>query len=76
MNNTEKKPVANKATKGSKKDVEKANLQVSESKVEMIGHPFEPTSAFVYMDKVGSILDVSMITGKNCILFGKGGYGI
>ena len=36
---------------------------------------FEPTTAFVFMDKVTKILDISLSTGKNCILHGPGGYG-
>jgi MoxR-like ATPase len=33
------------------------------------------TASFVYMDDVKNILDVTLATGKNCILHGKGGYG-
>lgn len=33
------------------------------------------TSTFVFMDETKKILDVSMATGFNCVLFGKGGYG-
>lgn len=32
-------------------------------------------NSFVFMSEVAKILEVSEVTGKNCILFGKGGYG-
>lgn len=37
--------------------------------------PITGTKSFVFMDTVKHVLDVSMITRKNLILFGKGGYG-
>lgn len=33
------------------------------------------TASFVFMDNVGKVLDVSIATRKNVILYGKGGYG-
>ena len=70
-----KKETSKKEKATTKENVEKIQSEVSNEKIALIGHHFEPTKNFVFMDKVESILDVSIGTGKNCILFGKGGYG-
>lgn len=68
-----------KATKREVKEVKKVieNVEVKENnEVKIVNDgSYEPTANFVYMDKVSNILDVSLATNKNCILFGKGGYG-
>jgi hypothetical protein len=40
-----------------------------------VEQPRKLTETFVYMDKTEQVLNVAMETGKNVILFGKGGYG-
>jgi len=40
-----------------------------------MGNERKATEGYVYMDRVKDILDVSMKTGKNVILYGPGGYG-
>ena len=50
---------------------EEANLDIAGPQDEMEAK----LSSFVFMDKVRTILDISVGTNKNVILHGKGGYG-
>lgn len=51
------------------------NATQTEMNIEETGSTKLSTSKFVFMDDTRKILDVSIATRKNCILFGKGGYG-
>ena len=49
----------------------------AKSAVEVLeaGSTVKETETFVYMDNVKKVLDISMATGRNSILYGPGGYG-
>lgn len=68
-----------KNTLDSSKPISKPIRKSAKKEKEVVAPPTfnidNTTSGFVYMDNVGKILDVSVATEENVILYGKGGYG-
>ena len=76
MNSTSQNNVGKSTKKSKEVNTEKVTEVINNIAEEVfLENTEEKLSQFVFMDKVRTILDLSVETGKNVILHGRGGYG-